>query len=212
MYYSVGYASILTASASLSSTTCKCAGAVLMDNPVKENNRGGVCAFVNGAPRGLLNNGALHWPWATATGGIRKHIVAFDISNEKFRILPFPEDVMLRPNNRCKLRVLGDSLCLVCLVPGLPVDVWVMQNYGVRESWTKKFTSTQFLQPSLANWSLKNGEILIQLQLDFALYDQKKNRIRILEFNGIDRFNYLLQSESYMESLVPLYSGTYTTS
>ncbi|XP_026377776.1 F-box/kelch-repeat protein At3g06240-like [Papaver somniferum] len=65
-------------------------------------------------PAGLLLNGVLHWQLATVTGKISKSIVAFDISNEKFTNLPFPQEIILRPaHSSCHLGVLGASLCII---------------------------------------------------------------------------------------------------
>lgn len=35
--------------------------------------------------------------------------------------------------------VLEGCLCLLAKVDKVGVEVWVMQDYGVRESWTKRF-------------------------------------------------------------------------
>ncbi|XP_026451734.1 F-box/kelch-repeat protein At3g06240-like [Papaver somniferum] len=81
---------------------------------------------------GLLLNGAIHWSAA-------KTIVAFDVSSETFMNFPFAEEI--KPSRETTLTVLGDSLCLVYGVPDVRVDVRVMQNYGVTNSWTKRFTT-----------------------------------------------------------------------
>ncbi|XP_026377778.1 F-box protein CPR1-like [Papaver somniferum] len=167
-------------------------------------------------PAGLLLNGVLHWQLATVTGKISKSIVAFDISNEKFTNLPFPQEIILRPaHSSCHLGVLGASLCIICGVPNVQVDVWVMQNYGVKESWTKLFTTTQ--EKSIAYpkslklyWYFITGDILIQAAGRFGLYDQKNDRIRFLNINGLDHAPTYLSGETYVESLVSLNSGTYT--
>ncbi|XP_026416033.1 F-box/kelch-repeat protein At3g06240-like [Papaver somniferum] len=285
VFYSVDYASILSASTSLSLTTCECDGAVLMDNPKLKRKYGveesrfiqilGSCngllclgAASSGAlilwnpstkeykeimlppvnlpwpsygfgydskfddyklvcivenevyvytlrsntwrtvntiacgyleSTGLHLNGALHW--IGATNKTIRDIVAFDISSEKFMNLPIPDEILLLPKGSyCDLTVLGDSLCIVCGVFNDWVDIWVMQDYGVGESWTKLITTSQrsTIKPY---WSLKNGEILIQNPQGFVLYDQKNDRVRFLKFSGIDGFGYL-QSQSYIESLV----------
>ncbi|XP_026416030.1 F-box/kelch-repeat protein At3g06240-like [Papaver somniferum] len=135
---------------------------------------------------GVLLNGVLHWlgeavHWSGDTATREKTIISFDINTEKFIGLPLPEETMTYPEEIFDVQVLGDSLCLTSGVRDVRVDVWVMQNYGVRESWTKQFTISQKRmteEPRLLKFygSIKDSEILIQ---------------------------------SYVESLVSVSSGTY---
>ncbi|RZC57322.1 hypothetical protein C5167_004626 [Papaver somniferum] len=116
--------------------------------------------------------------------------------------------------------VLGDCLSLV-LVDAKTVEVWVMQDYGVRESWTKRFTTTTqepiiqypYWTPML---SLKTGDILMYSYDGFALCDPKKERIG--KVSGFFQENICIvrvltmitsHPQSYVESLVSLNSGTY---
>ncbi|XP_026416019.1 F-box/kelch-repeat protein At3g06240-like [Papaver somniferum] len=166
---------------------------------------------------GVLLNGVLHWlgeavHWSGDTATREKTIISFDINSEKFIGLPLPEETMKCPEEIFDVQVLGDSLCLICGVRNVHVDVWVMQNYGVRESWTKQFTITQegmTEEPRLLKFygSVKYSEILIQVGERLGLYDQKNDSVRILDINGINDGNFC--SESYVESLVSVSSGTY---
>ncbi|XP_026428655.1 F-box/kelch-repeat protein At3g06240-like [Papaver somniferum] len=172
-------------------------------------------------PAGLLLNGALHWTLAAnaITGEISKIIVVFDISSEKFMSWPFPEEIVLRtPDSSCYLQVFENSLCIISSVHAARVDVWVMQNYGVTESWTKPFTTAQ---ERITNspyslelyWYCINGDILILVEGRFGIYDQKNDRIKFLNINGLDDGYTYGQPRcvggSYVESLVSLNSGTY---
>ncbi|XP_026443082.1 F-box/kelch-repeat protein At3g06240-like [Papaver somniferum] len=159
---------------------------------------------------GLLLNGVLYWSAAATSGENHKFIVSFDISSEEFTKFPFPEEIIQRPKiSGAILRVLGDSLCLVCGIRDVGVDIWVMQNYGVMESWVKKFTTSQRKITSYSHllklyWPIKTDEILMQVSEGLALYDDKDDRVRLLNFIAINgRFDFL-KSESYVESLVSL--------
>ncbi|XP_026443083.1 F-box/kelch-repeat protein At3g06240-like [Papaver somniferum] len=165
---------------------------------------------------GLLLNGVLHWSVAASSGEKHKFVLCFDISSEKFINWPFPEAIIERPKDSyVMLRVWGESLCLVCGIDDVRVDVWVMQTYGVKETWVKKFTTTQvditsYCALSQLHWSIKDEEILIQERKEFILYDAKNDRVMSLYFNGVNgRFDNLIL-ESYVESMVSLNSGTYT--
>ncbi|RZC57321.1 hypothetical protein C5167_004625 [Papaver somniferum] len=95
-----------------------------------------------------------------------------------------------------------------------------MQDYGVRESWTKLFTTTQepiihypFWMPIL---SLKTGDILMHSYDGFVLCDPKNGRVgKVSSFfqenKRIVRVLTMITAhpESYVESLVSLNSGTY---
>ncbi|XP_026426086.1 F-box protein CPR1-like [Papaver somniferum] len=165
----------------------------------------------------LLLNGALHWIdyLAGNTAACEKNyraIISFAIENEKFIHLPFPEETMAFRKGSYSVEVLGDTLCLVCIVPYARVDVWVMQNYGVREYWTKLFTTTHVNIISYPNSlkfydSVKNSEILTEVDKSFALYDRKKDSVRFVYINGVGDFYF--SSDSYVESLVSINSGTY---
>ncbi|XP_026420756.1 F-box/kelch-repeat protein At3g06240-like [Papaver somniferum] len=163
---------------------------------------------------GLHFNGVLHWLGTIVTRERTKLIVAFDLSSETYMNLHFPEETITLHadgNVYFKLQVLGDSLCLVCGLLGRVgrVDVWVIQNYGVRESWIKKFTTTEaditrhpfFLE---FHWSFDNGEILVQVQQQFFLYDQENDRVRWLNINATDDNFSCVKSKSDVESLVSL--------
>ncbi|XP_026426050.1 F-box/kelch-repeat protein At3g06240-like [Papaver somniferum] len=167
---------------------------------------------------GVLLNGALHWlgedasHWSDDTATRKETIICFDINSEKFMDLQLPEETMTCPEEKFNIHVLGDSLCLICGVRNVRVDVWVMQNYGVRESWTKQFIITQkeiIADPhSLKIYgSVKDSGILIQVGDSLGLYDPKNDNIRTLNINGIIDGSFC--SENYVESLVSVNSGIY---
>ncbi|KAG2710233.1 hypothetical protein I3760_04G017400 [Carya illinoinensis] len=84
----------------------------------------------------LYLQGAYHWL-------LCKSILAFDMSEEVFRLMPLPDlgslwDVKIEKS----IAVLNDSIALIIrLVEGTEksFDIWVMCEYGVQESWTKRF-------------------------------------------------------------------------
>ncbi|KAL5579724.1 hypothetical protein UlMin_012166 [Ulmus minor] len=92
---------------------------------------------------GVLVNGSLHWAAVNLDYGSAM-VLAFDIGSESFREVPLPESV----NNHVKrflldnryfmdLGVLDGRLCIVDSFKDMGIDVWVMREYGVKESWTK---------------------------------------------------------------------------
>ncbi|OVA01221.1 F-box domain [Macleaya cordata] len=170
-----------------------------------------------GRQPGVLVNGALHWIATRWIGSKARKVVlvSFDIGDETFKEVPPPEHFKNKKFHKNKLGslrnclnvgVLGGCLCVLChLYKVIFVDVWVMKDYGVRESWTKLFTIVQemvtrpFVFLSLVQ-TFDNGEILLQKSDNaLLLYDMKQGRSRILKIRHIRRS---FEVETYVESLV----------
>lgn len=104
--------------------------------------------------------------------------------------------------------------CLYVIVDFFNVhsEVWVMQNYGVRESWTKRYTisNERILNaylPSLV-WSFKSGELLVGIWsiFDLVIYDPTDESVREPNMPSLTKLG---KEGYYYESLVSLRSGTY---
>ena len=93
---------------------------------------------------GVLVSNALHWlVTRKSRSDTRGSILAFDLVTEDFNWLSLPDyggGILCYMN----LVELGGWLCVVRNFnpdkePDNLVDVWVMKEYGVKESWTKLF-------------------------------------------------------------------------
>ncbi|XP_026436890.1 F-box/kelch-repeat protein At3g06240-like [Papaver somniferum] len=144
---------------------------------------------------GVLVNGALHW--ITETPSI---IVSFDISDESFKEIQLPEEIIERASHMI-LKVLEGCLCVVLAVSN---KAWVVREYGVRESWTK-------IQDKIADdkdlkWSSRNGECLIYSEgTDLVLYGPKHSSARRMKLGNLE----IRGVDNYVESLVSLNTGIY---
>ncbi|CAK7345032.1 unnamed protein product [Dovyalis caffra] len=82
--------------------------------------------------------------WLLIQGQYQLNIVAFDIQREEYYTVPLPN---LESNSApsCRnLSVIGQWLCLTSTNAGIGnVDIWVMKEYGVKESWVKLFLLDQ---------------------------------------------------------------------
>ncbi|KAK6254633.1 hypothetical protein SCA6_015938 [Theobroma cacao] len=94
---------------------------------------------------GSLVNGALHW---LKGKNVTVEIQAFDLKTERFSIVPIP-DKPQTSFHYLNIGVLGGRLCLTfynhnfCLnepPSHHPLEIWVMKDYGVKESWSKFLT------------------------------------------------------------------------
>lgn len=163
---------------------------------------------------GVLVKGALHWvvneepriPRISRAG----LIVAFDLACEKYRLVPQPEYSDL--NFFMNVERLGECLSVVCYYYYCEnVHVWVMNGYGVKESWTKLISvnqqsvirNMQFVRP--VGYSKNGEEVLLQTEGTSLLwYDLKRNRGRRVKIRGLQE---LMQVEMCVGTLVSLDDG-----
>ncbi|KAG4131249.1 hypothetical protein ERO13_D09G195001v2 [Gossypium hirsutum] len=131
-------------------------------------------------------------------------IVSLDLAQETYKEVTQPCH-----GNGAGERILGvldGCLCVLCSYGRLYAEVWVMKEYGKRESWTKLVTIPytpipgyeMFLTPLSVS---KSGEILLRFEVNMLLYNPEKNMFRIPMF-PYDAFSYIDQQEVYEESLV----------
>lgn len=157
---------------------------------------------------GVFANGVVHWvlPPRIELMELRYNIIGFDLSAEKFVKLPQPE--YQDRNFLLDVGVLEGNLCAVCNYNQDCVDVWIMREYGVKESWTKllsiqttkSISSIQVLRP-LA-YSKEHDKILLEVNSGrLVWYDIGAKRIRRVKLSGApDTFH----SDVYVGSLVAL--------
>ncbi|KAK9268108.1 hypothetical protein L1049_010548 [Liquidambar formosana] len=156
---------------------------------------------------GMLACGALHWlGFRRLVSDTTELIVAFDIALEDYREVLQPE--YLDENFQMSLGVLGGCLCVICNYHGVRVDIWVMKEYGVKESWNKLFSVSQpeaslsFEQLRPLAYSRSGREVLLeQNNKKIIWYDLEKKRVRDVQIHGSPRS---IKAEICFGSLVPL--------
>lgn len=83
--------------------------------------------------------GTLNWLCCEKQLGFLKqkwNILSFDLSNDNFCFLPIPDLIGL-----LILTVGGECLCLLEHIrPKLVYNIWVMKEYGVKDSWMKMYS------------------------------------------------------------------------
>ncbi|XP_026436014.1 F-box/kelch-repeat protein At3g06240-like [Papaver somniferum] len=165
--------------------------------------------FPEGFKSGVLVNGNFHW-LADRPEDCSGFLVSLDISNEIFKEMELPIENLEDDLYFYEVGVLEGCLGLLEDLYDDHVRLWVMQNYGVGDSWTVRYT---FKDHRILNrdvrltWSFKSGEILLGGVGTYGLLvcDPKYGRNR--EPN-VSRSR-LYQQELYFESLVSLKSSTY---
>ncbi|GKB01307.1 putative F-box domain-containing protein [Tanacetum coccineum] len=89
---------------------------------------------------GFLYNGALHWFMDDPNNSMNKVILAFDLSLEKFKEIPPPDDTTYVCDYRTKLGIFEECLCVFRIAFSFNendtyLPTWVMKNYNVKQSW-----------------------------------------------------------------------------
>ncbi|XP_059277292.1 F-box/kelch-repeat protein At3g23880-like [Lycium ferocissimum] len=170
---------------------------------------------------GKFVNGKLYWVTCRDIFNMYKdwNIISIDLADEKWGKVEQPS--YGEGYFELKLGVFGSDLSVLCDNLVTHVDVWVMKEYGVKESWTKMFTIKYpddpfvdydylFFPPSFIS---SKGEILVYFGSSkymtcstshdrksyFMTYNPKDDSFRFSEVTNIDGWRW---AEIYVESLV----------
>jgi F-box interacting protein len=163
--------------------------------------------FPYSCPRqmGIFVSGTVNW-LTTEVESSSHVIVSFDLKNESYQKLP-------QPNLDNKNWTLGVSReCLCIFVSSIMfLDVWVMKEYGNKESWTKLYHVPNMENHSLwgykkASYISKNDRLLMDSyengsfnELKLVVYDSRKGTLKIV---GIQNIHGWMNPEVYIESLI----------
>ncbi|XP_002532715.3 F-box protein CPR1 [Ricinus communis] len=161
---------------------------------------------------GVFACNALHWVmphWPEL--GVNNSIIAFDIVNETFQQVPQPNWSDNQLNFQVDAGVLEGRLCAMCNCGHECIDLWVMEEYGVKESWIKLFSfrlsksmsNLMFLRPLC--YSKDRENMLLEVN-DHKLvwYDWNKTSVRTVKVKGGPRS---FGAAMCVGSLVPLDDG-----
>ncbi|KAH7568345.1 hypothetical protein JRO89_XS07G0279100 [Xanthoceras sorbifolium] len=154
--------------------------------------------------RGTLVAGTLNWmgQMEIESRESRVLIISFDLKSENFRNVPIPD---ITNTNLGKLGIydindLGGCLCLSC-IDGCEqvVDIWVMKEYNVKDSWTKLFSFSYLLTNIyVIRHDLKKGKDEI---VEAIRHDLKRGKDEIVE---VEKWPYIFSVTIYVDSLVSL--------
>ncbi|BFG34933.1 hypothetical protein CerSpe_212070 [Prunus speciosa] len=171
------------------------------------------CKLEQGSSEALVD-GNLHWVTTRHKHrpGPCLRIVCFDLAEEKFREIESPGCGSL---NICNfhLVVLGGCLSAVVCHDDGKIDIWMMKDYGSKESWTKEYVIGESLfrslserrnsRPSSRIWkrptlskgkiqvlcSLRNGEILLEYENGVLVsYNTESEEFQQLMIHGLPKW------------------------
>ncbi|TQE13695.1 hypothetical protein C1H46_000702 [Malus baccata] len=98
------------------------------------------------AAANVIVNGALHWPVFRNTKAERNYfILKFDLGREVFRRMSLPHTFKWKFELGLRLTFTGDEKSVALFILDMRSDdyalvVWVMKEYGRKDSWTKLIT------------------------------------------------------------------------
>lgn len=158
---------------------------------------------------GVFVSGALHWAVTPLSPSSEKVvIVAFDLESEKYRVVPHPDGV--DNNTYMNVGVLGGCLSVICSCFRVGLSIWVMKEYGVKESWVKLISIapdviSYFAYVRPLAYSKDGNAILLERELPDGVkliwYDLKKKTVKNAKFRGVPKS---FEAMFFVGSLVPL--------
>ncbi|CAI9117894.1 OLC1v1019383C1 [Oldenlandia corymbosa var. corymbosa] len=121
--------------------------------------------------------GKLYWGNRTSKG---TDIGFFDLKTETYGVVQQPD----YGKDACDLdlEVLNGCLAVCCYSRTSHVDLWIMKEHGVKESWTKVLLVPNFEDPSRVKYCIpifmsKDGKILFWYWKSLALSDPKTKSV-----------------------------------
>ncbi|KAI8002254.1 F-box protein CPR1 [Camellia lanceoleosa] len=154
--------------------------------------------LVRGALHWIFVNGARHWFASSFVGSNNLTVIAsLDLTYENFGDVPSPVDEFVLFE---ELSVLRGCLCILVSRCDGCKEVWVMKEYGVKDSWTK-FTINHGCFPLCKALCLsKTGEFLLGIcQKKLIFYNPQEKKIKRLVVQACPN-NFV--AGTYVESLV----------
>ncbi|XP_062014424.1 F-box/kelch-repeat protein At3g06240-like [Rosa rugosa] len=154
-------------------------------------------------------SGALYWLVRRILNDVfTKVIISLNLTSEAYMEVPQPDYGTNTRYDQYRVGALEGCLCLLVfnITSRFQKELWVMKEYGVKESWTKYLTIPQplgcgnLISLSRLIWFLGNDEIVLDLDREMVLYNTKTKSRTYL---GIPVCSYY-KSHVYVESLVSL--------
>nr|BAJ24868.1 S-locus linked F-box protein type-4 [Petunia axillaris subsp. axillaris] len=161
----------------------------------------------------MYYNGAYHWI-TTLNHEDKLIILCFDMSTEIFRNINTPDTRQFSSGTCHSLMLLDECLSFMChpyLGPEIDpttdsIDIWMMKDYNVYESWTKKYTIRVLSidESPLAVW--KDSLLFFQGKSGYLMsYDFKSEEVKEWNLHGCQKS---MRAIVYQESLVAIPRGS----
>lgn len=126
------------------------------------------------------HDGRVHWLCDIGEEKNEQVIVTFDLGVETFGEISLPHQI--QDNNGNRTFVLGNvagKVCVMSCVENGDLEVWVMNEYGVAESWVKQHIFSQFGGKIDPFGFTSKKEFLFGVDRRIALYDQNASKVKL---------------------------------
>lgn len=145
--------------------------------------------------QGCLLNEALHWVefewrWEGYFNVLSSRIISFDLAGEKFQEM-VPLSSYLSDQKYISIRIGTTTNCLFVYMfnhsnfSDIAITIWVMKEYGVKESWTKIIDiPSELFRPLQGVFFLnlicilESGEVCMSYSSGLVSYNPKENTFR----------------------------------
>jgi len=152
--------------------------------------------------------GAFHW--ISKDDLSNYFVISFNISNEVYIEISLPHEICNIPNMRlvkCVVSVIHEMLCAYCTcqhIEGSTFKLWVMKDYGIKESWTQLFTIQKrvaCLYYIILEYMFADGDVLLLYSKCFSFgFRTFKGPFRLFTiYHGDHQRGFV-----YKKSLIPL--------
>lgn len=152
---------------------------------------------------GEFVDGAVHWLGSSESQPLAI-IVSFNLKSGKYSEVQQPAfDVISGTECSLMLGTLGDCLCILCNYKENRTDLWIMEEYNVRKSWTKLFTTVPYLmEPSAPLFMSSNGDLVLKVGSKLCVYSSNGSLCKDLEIFGFDSSD-CMNAYIYIEGQLP---------
>ncbi|AES68758.1 putative F-box domain-containing protein [Medicago truncatula] len=139
--------------------------------------------------KGEFVSGTINWLFSEESLECPCFIVSFDLAKESYQKISPPNLGGVDVGDLSVLGVLRDCLC----VTTSGYDVWLMKEYGNKESWTKLFTIPYMRDPSKpkvdarAIYVFEDDQVLLKYDFDLnlILYNPRRGTFKATNFKRI---------------------------
>lgn len=153
---------------------------------------------------GKFVSGTVNWLASNDSSYTSSIIVSLDLEKETYQELLQPDYGAGAVNLVTKtLSVLRDRMCILAHSYTF-FDVWLMEEYGNRETWTKLFRvpyigNVGHCPYTNALYVTEDDQVLLENQFELVVYNSRDGTSKTLEFPNIEGWMVL---EVYQESLI----------
>ncbi|XP_027352711.1 F-box/kelch-repeat protein At3g23880-like [Abrus precatorius] len=150
---------------------------------------------------GKFVSGTINWLASTNSSSLWV-IVSLDLGKETYQELLQPDYGGVAVVT-LTLGVLRDCLCILSHCDTFS-DVWLMKEYGNKDSWNKLFSvpymgNPDFFPYTKALWISNDDKVLLEFQSKLVVYDSRNGTFKFPEIQNVNGW---MIPEVYVESLI----------